>query len=125
MVTAFLITTAIANIALGYWLANFLRRASPAIDLVEQDHLAIDPLAGLTPPEPTPAATTPIEPAPPVAAAEAAPTATASEPEDEALEQDVLAGIEEFRNQLAQMKSRGEDEEQPLTAAHAAAGASG
>jgi hypothetical protein len=142
-VTVFLIVTALVNIALGYGLALYLgppawptlrrKAAGPPVEepLVEDDEeLTVivgpkptqAPVSGAAPshaPEATvaspaaPAAATPITPG---ALAETAAAANAA-PE---LEEHVLAGIEEFRNQLAQMKAQPEAAPSPTAAAAAA-----
>jgi hypothetical protein len=119
-VTLFLIVTALINIALGYGLALYLGHAywphrvrvieeasaEGAVDQLDEE-AAIETPAPAHLPEPAPR---PVGAFPEYAAA--APTAPQTAPaEGEAanstkLEQDVLAGIEEFRNQLAQMKAQ-------------------
>lgn len=127
MVTVFLIVTALLNIGVGYWLAVYLRRARGLAELAPADEHALDSLHDLDLPvaesitAASPVATPPATPA----AIATAPTTTAPAPAEEQLEQDVLAGIEEFRNQLAQMKSRGEGEAPTPAAAPAEAAPAG
>jgi hypothetical protein len=127
-VTVFLIVTALLDVALGFGLAIYLGRArapwSPPLDAggFNQDlqraetvdglseSPAVDPLSA---PAAVPAqqeeadsrtaATVAVSSSPAMAASPAADSA--SEPE-ELEEEDVLAGIVEFRNQLAQMKTQ-------------------
>jgi hypothetical protein len=124
MVTVFLIATAILNIGLGYWLAIYLRRAEMNVEAALPDEHAFETLAdlGLSAPEPVAAAPQVVAPVAAPATVPTAPVATAPAAGEEQLEQDVLAGIEEFRNQLAQMKSRGDGAEQPATTAAVPAG---
>ncbi len=139
--TIFLALSALVNIALGYGLAIFLGHARmkqgnqseelPHIDSYAEPMQAAIP-EPMAPPAPAPDMHAPPTPmpapaevaavAPPVAAAPAEPVAAAAE-ESAELETDVLAGIEEFRNQLAQMKAQPEGTEaaaapmpQPATA---------
>lgn len=126
--TIFLTISALMNIGLGYWLATYLARekaraSAAAITVaapeVHQEHdpsvhaaaVELPPMAPAMPslPQPVVAAAAPTPApaaAPPQAPAAIAPpagqeAAVAPAPE---LETEVLAGIEEFRNQLAQMK---------------------
>jgi hypothetical protein len=130
-VMLFVVVTAALNIAVGYGLALYLghaplprfRRAATAAATIDD---AFAPQAEFAAPEPT-ALSSDAAPAPgrgPIAAA--APTASASATasgnapapapggDSAELEHEVLAGIEEFRNQLAQMKG------QPAAAAETA-----
>ena len=95
----FVIVTAVLNIGLGYGLAIYLGRARRAVaESVEDVHeIAVEAPTPIHAPAPVPA------PSPPI-------TAESAPPAEAELEQDVLAGIEEFRNQLAQMKAQPADE---------------
>lgn len=104
----FVIVTAVVNIGLGYGLAVYLGHTRRCIDGVSVDDHEIASEAPAPVPMPAPAA------APIVATAPVADVPSAAEA---GLEQDVLAGIEEFRNQLAQMKAQPIDEAE-LAAAH-------
>jgi hypothetical protein len=135
-VTVFLIITGLMNIALGYGLAMYLGGAhlpgrAPQGDDFDNLHSDV-PLAEVTLTTISAAPAESAEPAASAAAVAATPTAppaatSASHPAGAAstaagvepatpaaampaagaeLEQEVLAGIEEFRNQLAQMKSQ-------------------
>jgi hypothetical protein len=125
MVTVFLITTALLNIGVGYWLAIYLRRSAVFGELAPADDHALETLHDLDvhAAEPIPAAMKVTAPAAAPTGVAAAPSAAVPTPAagEEQLEQDVLAGIEEFRNQLAQMKSRGEGEAPTSAATPAAA----
>jgi hypothetical protein len=147
-VTVFLVVTALVNIALGYGLAMYLghpewplRRKAVAGPPVEgplpEEEEELTVVVGAKPtvtaaaapmPTPSPAPEQAIAGAPaivaeaPAASVAATPTATsgeaaAAEPE---IEQQMLAGIEEFRNQLAQMKAQPEATATPAGAAAAA-----
>jgi hypothetical protein len=111
--------TAVLNIALGFALAMYLHRAgllvSPraALATTEPHHIEEATHEQALHAEPSPVAEA-IAPAnqEPVAAAPALLAAepdTAAAPAGPELEENVLAGIEEFRNQLAQMKSQPAD----------------
>jgi hypothetical protein len=135
LVTIFLILSALVNIGLGYWLATYLARekARAGFDMPadipadaamespgEHGHLVHSALplempsaAPAMPMMAQPVATAAAMPAV-LAAVEVAPARVAVDvpavPEMGAaaapeLETEVLAGIEEFRNQLAQMKA--------------------
>jgi hypothetical protein len=121
MVTVFLIATALLNIGVGYWLAIYLRRSAVFGELAPADEHALETLHELDNHAAESIPTAAVS-APAAAAVATAPSTTAPFAGEEQLEQDVLAGIEEFRNQLAQMKSRGEGEG-PTPAAAPAAGA--
>ncbi len=116
MVTVFLIATALLNIGVGYWLAVYLQRARRSVESDLPDDHAVATLGDLNLPAAAQVAAPPAVPGAP------APSATAPAAEEQ-LEQDVLAGIEEFRNQLAQLKSHGENELQPTPSPPLAAAA--
>jgi hypothetical protein len=125
-VTLFVIVTAVLNIGLGYALAIYLnhapwpfRRRGAEIDpLAHLDEFSLASI-GETGVEPPPAPPVAVEtllaaadvdatsnPTPvPVPAPTPAPSMATAPEEGVELERDVLAGIEEFRNQLAQMKA--------------------
>lgn len=112
--------TAVLNIALGFVLAMYLYRAgllgaSRAVaETHEEHHAEPEAHAPAAHSEPASVAAAPAEPAPMAAPVEAAVTPEVAEAPAAELEENVLAGIEEFRNQLAQMKA------QPAEAAEAA-----
>jgi hypothetical protein len=142
-VTLFLIVTALVNIALGYGLAMYLgspewpgrRRMAagpPTEEQVGEDEEELTVIVGAKPaavtvataaPSASPevAIASPSAPAaaPPITAGATAETAAAAGAGPE-LEEHVLAGIEEFRNQLAQMKAQPEGAPSPTAAAAAA-----
>jgi hypothetical protein len=112
-VIVFVTMTAVLNICLGYALAVYLggarwpfgHRAAIGVSLAP-DALVTESPREVAPPvaaTPSPPAAPPPEPEPPAPPA-TTPVAVAVPAVD--LEQDVLAGIEEFRNQLAQMKAQ-------------------
>ena len=130
--TIFLTLSALMNIGLGYWLATYLAREKARASavamgddhaqlLVEEHAAQAHPLQAALPIElqvSSAAMTTeaqqvaaampamPIAPVTtmPVAAEVGAPSPMAPAADAPELETEVLAGIEEFRNQLAQMK---------------------
>jgi hypothetical protein len=147
-VTLFLLVTALINISLGYGLAIYLGHAgwpsrggapidaavhepetanhdghaAPLLTPYVAPPQAAAPVAAAAPAAPAAVTLAPAptaEPAMPAAPALAAAIAQA-EPETAELEQDVLAGIEEFRNQLAQMKAQPGAAASPEEAAAAA-----
>lgn len=101
----FLLVTAPLNIALGYGLAVYLERAKR-----RRDAEAMAPMHSEAFDAPYPVAGDPALAAVAAAAAATAdvetPVTPAAPAEGTELEHDVLAGIEEFRNQLAQMKAQ-------------------
>lgn len=116
--TLFVIVTAVVNIALGYALAIYVDHAKwpfrprsaevdPLAHLEEFSLESIGNAAVETLPTVPSTADTSVESAqPPVAAAPVAPAAKPSASDEGVeMERDVLAGIEEFRSQLAQMKA--------------------
>jgi hypothetical protein len=134
----FLVVTALINIALGYGLAVYFGHAGwPRASHAEEpapEHVADHVHEEITIATPTPVATHVAASAPPtasapltasaeVAAALAAAPAPAAEPTapEAELENEVLAGIEEFRSQLAQMKAQPSAGSTPAEAAAAAA----
>ncbi len=129
LVIPFLAITSILNIGLGYWLAIYLAKGSALAGTNQADDLAKltnSPAGGAAtagghayawPAGATAAAAGAIgQPLPGAdeaknghAAVQAATSGAPAEAHDQpsAMEQDLLAGIEEFRNQLAQLKSKG------------------
>jgi hypothetical protein len=136
LVTIFLTISALVNIGLGYWLATYLAREKARAGVGAPIDATVDTdvdshaqaMDAALPPESSPAlptmaqpmAAAPSLPAAPTAVAPAmAPVAVAAPPttapaEAPELETEVLAGIEEFRNQLAQMKAT-PDAAEPVT----------
>jgi hypothetical protein len=129
-VITFLVVTSIINIALGYALAVYLGstaalhpkgqavEAAPAMPIAAGAPFAMErpaftwPMDGVAIPTPTAPATVATAAstgvAPSFMAASASPADEAGVPTRTAeMEQDLLAGIEEFRNQLAQLKGQG------------------
>jgi hypothetical protein len=133
-VTIFLTLSALVNIGLGYWLATYLAREKAragadvpmdvSVDATSESHVEYGQAVSSAPPAEMPLATlaAPMMPPPMAAAAPTTPAAVAvtrapgAEESLEApkmaaaadsaeLETEVLAGIEEFRIQLAQMKA--------------------
>jgi hypothetical protein len=107
-VIVFVIVTAVLNIGLGYALAIYL---GPARGFKSQRSSLADEIPAEAP------FMAPALPAAPAltisSSAPAAPPAAdplEAEADETELEQDVLAGIEEFRNQLAKMKALPEEE---------------
>jgi hypothetical protein len=139
LVTIFLTISALMNIGLGYWLATYLAREKARATAVavgdDHSHAVVEeheaqtlPLQAALPMElPTPSAAMPAAPQQVAAAMPAMPTSPVTQtpvaaevsaaspiaPAAEApeIETEVLAGIEEFRNQLAQMKASPEGAE--------------
>ena len=139
---AFLVVTSIINLALGYALAVYLRAGSARSTGMEPDDLtaasasvptplssfqqnrppwmqtATSPMAGAGAQQPeTSPEVAPMAPLAAVQEAEGPQTATSG------MEQELLAGIEEFRNQLAQLKGHSFDDAMPSQFAPEAAGA--
>jgi hypothetical protein len=119
IVTLFVIVTAVLNIAVGYALAIYVdqakwpfRRRSAEVDpLAHLDEFSLASIGSATVealPTAPPTADASVAPTA-VESAQAAPGSPADTPsasdEGVEMERDVLAGIEEFRNQLAQMKA--------------------
>jgi hypothetical protein len=104
-VTAFVIVTALINLALGYGLAVYLGHARRPTSSHAGDELSVA-LGYELPAAALPAAdlSSPADETSP--ASLNVPVAAAPVDEPVELEQEVLAGIEEFRNQLAQMKGQ-------------------
>jgi hypothetical protein len=105
-VIVFVIVTAVLNIGLGYALAIYL---GPARGFKSQRSSLADEIPAEAP---FMAPALPTAPAPTISSPAAPPAAdpVAAEADEAKLEQDVLAGIEEFRNQLAKMKALPEEE---------------
>lgn len=103
----FVIVTAVVNIGLGYALALYLGRTRRCVgEISVEDHeIASESPAPLHMPAPAAA---------PIVAAD--PAADVTSAAEAGLEQDVLAGIEEFRNQLAQMKAQPMDDAELVAA---------
>lgn len=124
----FVLVSAALNIALGYGLAVYLthgcwpwRRPAPAEALSEVfDAAESFPPEPEPDPEPVPEPIAAVsEPAPvapfiqPVSMPAVDPAATLEPPpQSPDLEKEMLAGIEEFRNQLAQMKAQTTDDDE-------------
>jgi hypothetical protein len=128
-VIPFLVITSIVNIGLGYWLAVYLAKGSASGSLSQGDAaaagagnaaLGAQRAGGLDfawPPaataaaagSPSPPATNGQESAMAGATGHGQPAEAdqAGQSRSGTMEQDLLAGIEEFRNQLAQLKSKG------------------
>jgi hypothetical protein len=128
-VIPFLVVTSILNIALGYGLAIYLAKSSGSAPLHRQDSTGNSGAESFAGAGQRPVGLDTAWPAAAMAAAAgsaghpaAVPTQATSEsaapaelPHEDievqsrtaAMEQDLLAGIEEFRNQLAQLKSKG------------------
>jgi hypothetical protein len=141
-VIAFLVVTSIINLALGYALAVYLRTGGARLIGMEPDDSTATsanvptPLASFEPNRPPwiPTATSAMagatcqqsETSPELAPiARLAEVQEAEEPQTatSGMEQELLAGIEEFRNQLAQLKGHNFDDAMPSPFAPEAAGA--
>ena len=127
----FLVVTSIINLAAGYALAIYLRAGAgesmapttndpgsmagrPAMSAAQPSVVSRAAVASsvVTSPPAAPAAVLPQEPVAMHSSETPHPVGKGAEPVDQRseMDQDLLAGIEEFRNQLAQLKTKGAEE---------------